>query len=278
MRLFSFWSFAPFGYLERLCLASMIQAGHTVDVYSYDTDLDLPSGAILKDASEVVPRSKVTFHRLGPSHFTDIFRYEGLRRGFGTWVDMDVLMLRSIADMTGPIMGWENPNSIAIGVLWLQPDDPFLAHMKRLAAARVPIPGHLSWRKKLDQIGRALAGRQRSLNQFGRCVIGPAEFTDFLRRSNRIHLAQPADVFYPLPHKKYAMLFDPSANVEGFITPRTRAVHLWNNSIVQSGLLKSDPPRRSFIARMCDKYGIEPHHSPHADSNGSARLVGMVPA
>lgn len=274
MRLFSFWSFAPFGYLERLCLTSMIRAGHPIDLYSYEKDLDLPDGVTLKDASQIMPRSKIVRHRFGPSHFTDIFRYEGLRRGFGTWVDMDVLMLRSISDMPGPIMGWENPSSVAIGVLWLQKDDPFLSWMKRLTEARVPIPGHLPIRKKLEQLGRALVGRPRPLNKFGRCVIGPGEFTDFLRRANRLKQAEPIEVFYPLPHEQFSMAFDPAANVEAFFTPRTRAVHLWNNSLVQSGLLKAPPPPGSFVARMCDQYGIDPDKSTNAFSQRPESLVG----
>ena len=127
MQLFAFWSFAPLTYIEHLCLNSMLAAGHPVDLYTYDDDLEAPAGVRLRDAREVLPRERVMFYRNGsPSLFANLFRYAGLQRGLGTWVDMDVLLLRSIADMGEVIAGWEDGMLINTAVLRLPPDHAYL--------------------------------------------------------------------------------------------------------------------------------------------------------
>ena len=68
-KLFSFWDGAPLGYVERLCIASMLEAGHSLDIYSYRANLDIPKGVALRDANDILPRSSCRFARdrkLGP--------------------------------------------------------------------------------------------------------------------------------------------------------------------------------------------------------------------
>jgi hypothetical protein len=257
VRLFTFWSFAPTTYIERLCLKSILLAGHPLDLYTFDDTVDVPDGVTVQKAAEIMPRERVIFYRNGsPALFSNLFRYEGLRRGLGTWIDADVLLLRTIGDLAGHIFGWQDDKSINNAILKLPPDSPYFTSIDKLVNARVPIPGHWPLRKKLRQLGRACIGRHQRLNQLGWGVTGPAALTHFAREHDWLKFAQPSDVFYPVHWRDAGALFDPNVRIENQITPRTRAVHLWNNRIpVQKS---RPPPRGSFIARMCDRYGVEP--------------------
>lgn len=256
MRLFTFWSFAPLTYVERLCLTSMVAAGHAVDLYTYDGKLDVPEGVTVRDAREFYARDRVVFHaRTGsPALFTDIFRYAGLRRGIGAWVDTDVILLRGIADLGEHIFGLEEPGRLNGAVLRLPADSPYLAYIDRLVAAPVPLPQHWSIKKKLRQLARGAIGRARRLEDLEWGVIGPVALTAYARRNGWLSLAQPKEVFYPIHWTERPMFFGPAELVEQRITPATRAVHLWHMGFTKEQ--KARPPPGSYLARMCDRYGI----------------------
>lgn len=249
MQLFTFWSFAPITYIERLCLTSMLAAGHPVAVYSYDYDLDLPEGIELRDASEVMPRQAIR-----PSLFADLFRYEGLHRGLGTWVDADILLLRSLADMGDHIFGWEVADSINNAVLCLPSDSPFFRYVAELANAHVPMHPNWGWRRRFKQRLRASVGKQKLIDEIGWTVLGPAALTQFASRNGLSDHAQSPDVFYPVPYLKALDTFDPRVTIEDSFTANTRAVHLWNTKLTQHKALA--PPDNSFIGRMCRKYAV----------------------
>jgi hypothetical protein len=256
VQLFTFWSFAPLTYVERLCLTSMVRAGHRVDLYTYDGRLDVPVGVALRDARELFARDKVVSHAQtgSPALFTDLFRYAGLQRGLGTWVDTDVILLRGIADMGDYIFGFESPDKLNGAVLRLPSDCPYLAYIDALVAAPVPMPRHWSITKKLRQLARALIGRQRRLAELEWGVIGPLALTAFARRNGWLSLAQPEEVFYPVHWRERAMFFGPAELIEQRITPATRAIHLWHMGFTKDQKVR--PPAGSFLARMCERYGI----------------------
>lgn len=255
MQLFTFWSFAPLSYVERLCLASMVAAGHGVDLFTYDGRLDVPAGVTVKDAREVFPRERVILHAStgSPALFTDLFRYAGLRQGLGTWIDADVILLRSIADLGEHIFGWESPGKLNGAVLRLPADSPYFAYIDHLVAARIPLPLHWSMTKQLRQLARACVGRQHRLEQLEWGVIGPLALTAFARRNCWASLAQAKEVFYPIHWSERALLFDPAARMDERFTHHTRAIHLWHKGFTQDQ--KAFPPPGSFLARMSERFG-----------------------
>jgi len=234
-------------YIERMCLASMVAAGHPVSLYSYDDIPDLPTGVALKDASEVLPRSRVIQHRKTGSWalFSDIFRYEGLRRGLGIWCDADVLLLRSLEGLGDHIVGWESKQYAGNAVLLLPPDSPFLAQMQRIVSARVPFVPYWSPRKVLQQ-----ALLRRPLQDLPRNVIGPPAITHYAKNAGLP--IQPADVLFPIPYERWRAPLIPGYPVEDLLTERTRAVHLWNTVLLE--FRDGPPPAGSFLARMCDRF------------------------
>jgi len=256
VKLFTFWSFAPTTYIERLCLKSMLTAGHPVDLYTFDESVDVPEGVTVRDASEIMPRNQVLFHQSGsPALFSDLFRYSGLRRGLGTWVDADVLLLRPIVDLGEYILGWQDDRFINGAILRLPPDSGIFAYVDKLVNARVPVPPYWPLRKKIRQLARGCFGRHRPLERLDWGVIGPKALTHFALKNGLAKLAQPTDVFYPLGWRDVRTLFDPAAHIESRFTARTRAVHLYNFQLREDKL--KPPPQGSFIARICDHYGVE---------------------
>ena len=252
--LFTFWM-GKVTWLERLCFASATAAGHKLVVYSYEPLANLPSSVVRADANDVIQRDRVFRHRRSGSMatFSDLFRYEGLRRGLGTWIDADVLVLRHFP--TSDIIMAQEMDLVGNSVLRLPSDHPFLAEMKRLSEARVLIAPHWPLKHKIHQIARACIGRPMGLAEVKRATFGPPALTRYVDRNNLHHLVFPQDVFFPLPWAQATDAFDPEVDITHFFTSRTVAVHLWHSKVEH--LKNAPPPPGSFLARMCEKYQVD---------------------
>jgi Glycosyltransferase sugar-binding region containing DXD motif/Alpha 1,4-glycosyltransferase conserved region len=81
--------------MEQLSVSSYLRNGHTYHLYAYGEVAGLPDGAVLKDASEILPESEVKrFSRI--AQFADYFRYKLLYERGGWWTDMDVVCLKPL--------------------------------------------------------------------------------------------------------------------------------------------------------------------------------------
>lgn len=91
---------------ELLTIKSFLNNGHKFVLWAYDNiSTQLPSGTILRDASEIIPREKVFSYKYSSQFghgkgsyagFSDIFRYKLLYLNGGWWVDMDVTCLKPL--------------------------------------------------------------------------------------------------------------------------------------------------------------------------------------
>lgn len=91
---------------ELLSIKSFLNNGHKFVLWAYDNiSTQLPSGTILRDASEIIPREKVFSYKYSNQFghgkgsyagFSDIFRYKLLYLNGGWWVDMDVTCLKPL--------------------------------------------------------------------------------------------------------------------------------------------------------------------------------------
>lgn len=250
--LFSFWV-GPLTWVERLCMTSMIRSGHSLTVYSFEP-LEVPYGVTVKDARQILPEERVIFHRQkkSPALFADLFRYEGLQRGLGIWVDLDVLVLRNLSDLGENILGLEDERWINGAVLRLPKDSPILRDILEICGRRVFIAPYWSHQQKIRQRLLGLFGLHRSLADLPWGSIGPRLLTYCARKHNLKPL--PKAFFYPYGWREADIAFGPSEHVEQKLTRQTYAVHLWNEMIKERK--KNPPPRGSFLAAMCDKYGV----------------------
>jgi hypothetical protein len=98
--------------VERLCIASVLEAGHPLDIFTFNEKLEAPPGVIVHDAREIMP-ARTDLEKAGPwPLIADIFRLEGLLAGAGTWIDLDVLLLRSLNGMGDLVFGWQDAHVI----------------------------------------------------------------------------------------------------------------------------------------------------------------------
>lgn len=94
------WVGGPLTYIERLSIRSFLAWGHQVHLYSYDENLNVPAGCLLKDARDILPESAVFTHsaktgRNAGSYagFADLFRWKLIHERGGAWADSDLICL-----------------------------------------------------------------------------------------------------------------------------------------------------------------------------------------
>lgn len=96
--------------MERLSIESFLQNGHDYHLYVYDKMQNVPAGACLMDANEILPASRI--FQYGPAAgegrgsvagFSNYFRYKLLLERGGYWADMDVVCLK-LFDFEAPIV------------------------------------------------------------------------------------------------------------------------------------------------------------------------------
>lgn len=94
------------GQMERLSINSFLRHGHEYHLYSYDEIVNLPQGAVLKDARQIHPTFEMIRNRVGKvlgAAFSDLFRYKLLHDRGHYWADLDVVCIRPF-DFTDPVV------------------------------------------------------------------------------------------------------------------------------------------------------------------------------
>lgn len=92
----SVWVGKEMSLLQHLCIKSFIHHGHEYHLYVYEAQQNLPSGIIIKDANEILPKERIFCQQEGfgkgsYAPFADLFRYHLLYKRGGWWVDTDVV-------------------------------------------------------------------------------------------------------------------------------------------------------------------------------------------
>ncbi len=112
--------------IERLCIKSFLYHGHEFHLYCYDDIENIPVGATVHNADDILPKSQIYRSKNGGlSSFSDYFRWLLLKKKGGMWVDMDVICLKKFDFPDEIIFGLQSQHTVAIGVLGF-PADYFL--------------------------------------------------------------------------------------------------------------------------------------------------------
>jgi hypothetical protein len=259
MELHTLWVGPRLGWLEKLCLTSMLTHGHEVVLWTYQAIKNVPAGIRLAPADRILPDSAIIRHRATNSLalFANRFRYRLLRTQPVTWVDVDMLFLRQLTDASPILFGLEDTSSVCNAILRLPPDNAALRDVEQLSLQRVPLPFWWSRRRRWRQRLAGLVGRHVRPEDMTWGTFGPKALTEAALRHGMMHLARAPDLFYPVHYSEASVIFGPSFEVERRITASTIAVHLWGESN-QSEKRKSPPPHDSWIAAMCRRLDIVP--------------------
>ncbi len=92
----SLWIGDELSVMERLCIASFLENGHPFHLYAYKDIKNVPSGAVIKDAGELIPDNRIFKYKDRDTYagFSNVFRYKLLFERGNYWVDTDVICLR----------------------------------------------------------------------------------------------------------------------------------------------------------------------------------------
>jgi hypothetical protein len=226
------WIGGDLGPISAACLASFARQGHRTVLYSYDTPGDVPPSIELADAASILPRERIVRHKKtgSVSLFSDLFRYELLRRDLGLWIDCDVYCVRPVA-LSGYVFGWEQEGGLNGAVLGLPANEPALERLIALFDATSPVPPWLPKKARDEFMARKAAGDEFTLADLPWGAAGPAALTHVLYEAGLTRHAQPRSVFYPLTARDLGFLLQDGVDPYPYITPQTLTVHLWNEML-----------------------------------------------
>lgn len=253
------WVGGKLSYIERLCLQSMLDAGHHVVLFHYDDVVGIPTGVEVRDARKIFDEAGIAtfFGRSPPKNamIANIFRYELMRRGLGYWVDLDVYVLKPINFGTDHVFGWEDQRAINNAVLHLPRNSPILNRLLAYVYQKPIIPPWWSLGRKSKQRVLALFDADQTASELPWGSFGPRLLTYFVKKEGFADKALSSEAFYPLHYTKSKDVLDPNDEVDALFTEKTMAIHLWNKSLSP---YKDVPPLpKSFLQRMCSKHGVD---------------------
>jgi len=195
------WVGSKLSILERVCLNSFLVHGHDVVVYSYDDDLNVPLGVILKDAGDIIPESHLFKFCNSYSAFANLFRYKMLLEQGGCWIDTDLICLKPMDIESRYIFGWQDEKTINNAVLGVNAPGNVLMAMLCSKGMSMDIPNS------------------------GWAASGPHLVTSAVNWLGLQRSAQPPHIFYPV-HWSNAMSF---LSTEEINLTGSYMLHIWNN-------------------------------------------------
>ena len=228
------WIGNKLGAISRSCLQSFIMRGHEVHLHTYAEIDDIPEGVKRVDANLIVPSDKIIKHNKTGSYalFSDIFRYELMRKVDGIYVDCDVYCLKPLSVPNhGYVLGFEDDNCINGAVLKIPADSPLLESLLNAAYDPQFVPPWYSKSRQFRLRMKKAFGIGTSLADMPWGVIGPKAITYYVRSYQQENNVQPIDIFYPVHYQCISQLCDPNLTIQELTTSRTLAIHLYNEML-----------------------------------------------
>jgi len=119
----SLWVGKPLTRAHKVALRSFVHYGHSLKLYVYDMDLEVPPGIVKVDANTIVPESEVFIHYGKLAPFADYFRYAMIAKTNEMWVDADTICLSEyFFEDKEYVFIEERPNFYAQGILKMPSD------------------------------------------------------------------------------------------------------------------------------------------------------------
>jgi hypothetical protein len=246
------WIGSKLGPVHAMCLRSFVRAGHRVRLHCYSTPSDVPEGVEIADARELMGEDRIVGYRKGGSFslFSDLFRLMILKAGLGLYVDCDVFCLKPIPD-ADYIFGYESAEFLNGAVLKLPRDSEMMDGFSSIATDPDYIAPWFTRRKRAWLGFRKAIGWRAGIGGYRWGQLGPIATTYYARQAGVMDRAAPVDVFYPVSFNRTQVLLEPDLGLEGVVTERTLAVHLYNErlrgSLANRSIAPSSPLGEMFV-------------------------------
>lgn len=226
----SIWIGSNLGPVHVACLKSFINHGHKVVLHSYKCPQDKPEKVEFADANLLIPEDQIVRHRETGSFslFSNLLRYELLRKELGLYVDCDIFCLKPIIDAEY-IVGFEDNNFINNAVLKLPSKCPALMDLCSIRDNNKYFPPWLSRTKRWKHRFKGLIRMGGRIEDLPWGSTGPKAITYFFQEYDLLDFVQPIDIFYPVNYDSTNLLLDQELEYTDLITNRTMCIHLWNS-------------------------------------------------
>lgn len=238
-----FWHGPRFRRLELACLQSFNRHGHRVVVHAYERPENLPAFAEHFDASRVMPRQLLAINRIRNSVAlgADRYRYQLVEAGMGLYADCDVFCLAPI-ESRDYAMGWQASDAVVNNALLHFPPGSELSQYLLESTARTDfIPPWWPERSQRVLRMRRRLGLAKHVDVFPWGVWGPDLLSHAVKTLGLAEKVQMVDAYYPLAPSHFPLLVEPGLTLRDLVTPRSKAVHLWNSEFDRFEINRDGP-------------------------------------
>jgi hypothetical protein len=175
--------------LQEVSWNSYIHHGHELNIYLYDMSIEVPEGAIKRDANEIIPEDGIflpTFESKsfgeGHSQFSDIFRIYMLKKTDLIWTDSDVVCLTD---------SWPDPKPYLFGYMI---DNPLPYE------GPIRVNGDILYIDNDDIINQMIKGFSDLPDNFvqDQTLIGPDLLTKVVSENNLYGFVKEESMFHPI--------------------------------------------------------------------------------
>jgi len=223
---------------------------------------NVPQGVICRDGREIIDTDDFIKYEKKDSFalFADLFRLHMIWKCPGMiWIDTDVYCQRPLDYEDDYVMGYELPNSQRVNnaVLGLPSDSPMLMAMLDFTADRYSIAPFLEKRHQTQFSKARDAGNPVHVSQQPWGVWGPMMVTHYVQHFELNDHVQPLDAFYPVMFRDRTLFNRANKHLDGKITDRTTAMHVWASNKRELGNNRLGlPPKGSWWRKACRLHGI----------------------
>lgn len=200
------WIGAELSMMEQLSISSFLRNGHEYHLYVYEKPRNVPVGTVFRDASEILPASRIFQYKQQASYagFSNFFRYKLLLERGGWWSDMDNICLKPFdfpEDYVFITEVCEGRELVSSGIIKAPIGSEAMGHAWDVCQTKDP--EQLLW----GETGPKLAGE--TVKKYS------------LERYVKSH-----EVFCPLGYLEWHRVLEPEP-VTSYIA-NSHAIHLWN--------------------------------------------------
>ncbi len=209
----SLWIGPRLSAMERLSVLSFLDQGHEYHLYVYEDVAEVPRGAVVRDAREILPAAAIFQYSDYETYsgFSNFFRYKLLVERGGWWVDTDVVCLKPFAFDSDHVFASETSQGrpiVSSAVIKAPQGSRAMAYAWRVCESKDP--AGLQW----GETGPRLLAAAVDHCELQRCV-------------------QPREVFCPIDYNQWERLLDADDELE--LGPSSSAVHLWHEMWRRAG-------------------------------------------
>lgn len=245
------WIGHTLGRISSCCLKSFVLRGHKVYLHTYNHIDGVPDGINMVDANFILPEDQIFKHKKTGSYalFSDLFRYELLKKVDGIYVDCDVYCIKPLNNSNnGYTLGYEDDFKINGAVLGIPKDSQLLDHLISAAYDPFFIPPWYPIKKQKRLKFKKFFGFGKHISDMPWGIIGPEAITYFVKEFSLETMIQPIDVFYPIHYLCIKQLLDANLDLDDIVTSRTICVHLYNEMLRNVDL--DNIEHNSILAKM----------------------------